>query len=669
VCSSIEPPGHAALTAAFAFGVVALVPDALHCFPLGPVAIAARAWRLRGQRFVTAVVKLSCTMRHEAPMFVAPPRPVVSGDRWVDGRPGASVARSSDLALFVRRPEIIVFGSAYAAPGQKLESTSVRMALVRDGAMLVNKRLDVLGDRRVREGEPEPAAAPFSRMPLVYERAFGGPGDLINPAGVGREVERDGGRTLPNILHPPASAGSAAPSGPAGFAAIPGHWPLRASLIAGLVQMDVDTAPHVELPDDFDESYFQAAPEDQRVDELRAGDTLMFVNLHPELATLRVTLPDARAVALAQTRAGARLPFDLRLDTLHVEPDAARAEIVFRGSIPLEEGDLEGLRIAAGIERPGRAPIQVPDLSTLTPPKPPEASVPLAQLSSTALLDREQHPLAAPAPALAVVTHAPKPNLGGTQIIELPREQASSAPPAAPPPPPAPQKRSLDATMIFEDSATEPAMPFGAAPPGPPPPAPPPPAPPPPVPASPAFTGTVTFDLDSVLGRAHGSTMELETNRVPTSLPFARASSPEARAPAVPVPGAPWSPERELAPVQDADEAPMTVALRESLPPEPPPLPPEPPLAPPPPPAPPPKAEPPVLEAEPEPKPKKAVWRDDPPAPAAPPPPAKPAPGTARQSTARPLQTLQALNRSVRSPPRPRGEPEPERRPLRLSRA
>jgi hypothetical protein len=616
------------LTPAVAFGVFALVPDAPHCFPLGPVAIATRYWRHRAQRFVTAVVKLSCTMRHEAPMFVAPPRPVVSGDRWVDGRPGASIARSSDLALFVRRPEIILFGSAYAAPGQKLESTSVRMALMRDGAMLVNKRLDVLGDRRVRNDEPEPSPLPFSRMPIVYERAFGGPGDLLNPAGVGREVERDGARTLPNILHPPASAGSSAPSGPAGFAAIPGHWPLRASLLGGLSQMDLDTALDVELPDDFDESYFQAAPEDQRVDELRAGDTLMFVNLHPELATLRVTLPDARAVALAQTRGGARIPFDLRLDTLHVEPDAARAEIVFRGSIPLEDHDLDGLRIAAGIERPSRGPIVIPDLSTLTPPKAPEAAVPLAQLSSTALIDPEQHPMPAPAPALAVVPHLPKGNLGGTQIIELPREpSAPAAPPAppapaappAPPAPPAARKRSLDATMIFEDEATEPAMPFGAAPRGAPP-APPPPALP--LPASPAFTGTMTIDLDSVLGRGrHAGTLELETSLAPSSLPFARAGVPSAEAKTAPgpVPGAPWSPEKDLSPVQDADEAPMTVVLRESLPPaSPAPEPPAPPA--------PPKPEAPTVEREPEPKPKKAVWRDDPAPPPAPPPPAKPPP-------------------------------------------
>jgi hypothetical protein len=543
-------------------------------------------------------------MRHDAPMFVAPPRPVVSGDRWVDGRPGASIARSSDLALFVRRPEILVFGSAHAAPGQQLESTSVRLALVRDGAMLVNKRLDVLGDRRVRNDEPEPRPTPFSRMPIVYERAFGGPGDLLNPAGVGREAERDGARTLPNILHPPAAVGSSAPSGPAGFAAIPGHWPLRASLLGGLAQMDLDTAPDVELPDDFDGSYFQAAPEDQRVDELRAGDTLMLVNLHPELATLRVTVPDARAVALAQTRAGARLPFELRLDTLHVEPDAARAEIAFRGSIPLEEHDLDGLRIAAGIERPGRAPIAFPDLSTLNPPKPPEAAVPLAQLSSTALIDPEQHPLPPPAPALAVVSTPPRPNLGGTQIIELSHETpAFAAPAAAPPPPTAPAKRPLDATMIFEDEATAPAMLFGAAPPVPPP------------PAAPAFTRTMTIDLDSALGRgAHASTVELETNRAPASLPFARAGSPSAaaRATAAPVPGAPWSPEKDLPPVQDADEAPMTVVLRESLPPEVPP------------PAPPPKPEPPPPELDS--KPKKALWRDDPPAPAAPPQPTKPPP-------------------------------------------
>ncbi len=433
----------------------------IEVIPLGPVAVGARAWRHRGRRLLTAIVKASFTINQDGEMSVTQPAPVVTEERHYRNNPVASLVRASDLALLVPKPEVVVVGHAYSAPGQKMPSTTVRLAVARGTTMLINKRLEIVGDRRARPGEPPPEPTPFEKMPVLYERALGGIASRDNPVGTGLATDPDGLLTLPNV-NPPAQGGVT----PTGLGPIPSAWPIRQKKRGSLSWAAANTLLDVDVPDDFDDAYFQTAPADQQVSELLGGDLIAIVNMHPELGTVRCTLPTARGVALAQTRSGDRIPLALRIDTVHIQPDVMRAEIVYRGAAVVSEDQLFQMRLAGALEEPD-APHSFPDLATiggLVPQAGPRMPSQI-DLGSTAVIAEEPPPAqrapqlyAQPRPQAAPVPAAhPARGHAGTMIIE------PDAPPKAAEPRPvdtAPQKNPNQSTLVIEPEFEPKSLPF-----------------------------------------------------------------------------------------------------------------------------------------------------------------------------------------------------------------
>jgi hypothetical protein len=159
----------------------------------------------------------------------------------------------------------------------------------------INKHVVVFGDRLwALGGASEPQR--FSRMPLDYGRAYGGPdlsGDpeapsvwyALNPAGVGytsRASALEGAR-LPNLEDPQAliRAPSDRPR-PAGFGAIAPHWPKRRRY-GGTYDAAWEKERLPLLPTDFDPRFHQQAPEDQQVEGfLRGGEAVRLERVHPD---------------------------------------------------------------------------------------------------------------------------------------------------------------------------------------------------------------------------------------------------------------------------------------------------------------------------------------------------------------------------------------------------
>ncbi len=450
------------------------MPIAIEVIPLGSVAVAARAWRHRGRRLLTAIVKASFDIRHDAPMTAAQPAAIVTEEKHYRNNPVASLVRASDLALLVPKPEVVVVGYAYAGPGQKLQSTTVRLAVARDTTMLINKRLDIVGDRRARPGEPPPEPKPFDRIPVLYERALGGISSRENPVGVGLGTDPDGLLTLPNVLPPPQGG-----VGPAGLGPIPSAWPLRQKRRGSLSWAAANSSPDVDVPDDFDDAYFQTAPADQQVAELRGGELIAIVNMHPELATLRAFLPTSKCVALAQTASGERIPLQLRIDTVHIQPDMMRAEVVYRGFSVISDEKLQHLRLAGALEEPG-VPYPFPDLASMGGlVLLPSDGTKKVDLGATAVITEEPPPQAvrtraptqkptgqgpAPEPAQPGRGHA------GTMIIEPDAPPpATASPPRARSAPPPPAQQPHHGTLVIEPEAAQPqSLPFRRANPKPP---------------------------------------------------------------------------------------------------------------------------------------------------------------------------------------------------------
>lgn len=325
-----------------------------------PVSVGARAWGHRGRYRLTAIVKAAFTLEQDGPMRLTAPSPLVVRDVARGPGPISSSLRTSELALYLRRPEIYLDAIAFAPKGQQVEHMKTRFAVARGDRMLVSKELHVLGDRTSVDGVV-PRPVPFAKMPIVYERAFGGVSNADNPVGIGTD---SGGRiTMPNLM--PSEGARAEPPG---FGPIAAWWPSRKKKLGTFSRTDAEEAVWVAMPDTFDETFYQAAPIDQQVDDLLPGDVLAFIGMHPDRPTIRAILPHTRGVAIAEAGNGRRVQIPTRLDTVFVEPHLMRAELVFRGVIEMTPEFLRGIRVAGALEEPP-TPYTFPPLAPLVPVK------------------------------------------------------------------------------------------------------------------------------------------------------------------------------------------------------------------------------------------------------------------------------------------------------------
>ena len=264
---------------------------------------------------------------HHSPQFV--------------GDPSRSSLRY-DADLLPPRPftDVVVHGHAHAPPGPPCSQVDVS---VRVGP--IARRLRVWGDRTWRRGltglalsEP----APFERVPLVYERAFGGfdPGGAAdafeprNPAGVGFATSSAllVNTPAPNIEDPAhliRAPGDRPP--PAGFGPIPTHWQPRCRR-AGTHDREWERERMPLVPRDFEDRHYQCAPDEQQVPgHLSGGEPVELRNLTPG-GLLRFALP---RVSLDFSTRIARQPrhHEAHLQAVIIEPDVPRVMMVWATAV------------------------------------------------------------------------------------------------------------------------------------------------------------------------------------------------------------------------------------------------------------------------------------------------------------------------------------------------
>jgi hypothetical protein len=224
----------------------------------------------------------------------------------------------------------------------------------------VRKTVRVVGDRAwVRGGVGYVASEPrpFTTMPLVWERAFGGT-DVVdgvpqaegrNPVGTGFRAGPDplDGVRLPNLEDPadPVASWTLGPA-PACFA------PGRAALLprrrhAGTYDDAWQRGRAPYLPTDFDARFFQLAPEGLTAPGHFEGGEPLEVDGASAAGPVRCALP----------RVALDVDFALRgtletrravLDTVLIEPDANRLSLVWRAALRC---DKQALRVSAVLVR------------------------------------------------------------------------------------------------------------------------------------------------------------------------------------------------------------------------------------------------------------------------------------------------------------------------------
>ncbi|WP_437800094.1 DUF2169 domain-containing protein [Sorangium sp. So ce693] len=314
-------------------------------------AAAAIAWRHRGQLHATIVVKATFCLVPDGTMRRVEPERIVEHDVPHHDDPSSSTRITRDLAPHLTKVDVVLTGHAYAPSKAPARSVQVGLTVAGGGRTLLQKSL------LVRH------TAPFQRIPLVYERAFGGAGYADNPVGVGALP----GEGEPNLVAP------ADPRRPACLGPIGGTWPSRRTLLGACQRANIE-APFAEIPDDFAWEYFQAAPPDQRLDRLRGGEWIVLDGVRPFVPRLATRVPRARGLASISglTQHGiANGTLVLDVDTLRIDADEERCTLVWRGHLALPSRTaLASMRVVASVEVEGE-PLSWPESSTPADKVPP----------------------------------------------------------------------------------------------------------------------------------------------------------------------------------------------------------------------------------------------------------------------------------------------------------
>ncbi|MEP7122675.1 MAG: DUF2169 domain-containing protein [Byssovorax sp.] len=330
--------------------------------PLNPVSCASALWRMEGFLRVTIVVKATFGLVPDGPARLIAPEEIVARDRFHDKNPTASVEAAREVAPYLPKAGVVLVGHAYAPSGRPVPAMSARLCIFRERALL-DKTVHVFGDRSAANpGSPQP----FQRMPLRYERAYGGPGDAANPIGTGAAP----GSALPNLVDP-TDARRCAGVGP-----IAASWPARRSLLDPAARAQV-TERIPDLGSSFAFGYFQPAPLDQQLDTIEGDEWIILDGLHPALARVKSRLPQVRGVARAMSGSGPLQPVELTADQLVIDADRQVCSVIWRGHLVVAEGEaaLPSLRVYAGVEMPGRPlawPVASPVAEIASAPEVPE---------------------------------------------------------------------------------------------------------------------------------------------------------------------------------------------------------------------------------------------------------------------------------------------------------
>jgi hypothetical protein len=299
-------------------------------------------WQPRAGTIALTVVCKATFELHPKECVLAPKQEdLLDLDVHWRGDPRCSVVVPTDRTPYKPRADVVLVGHAYA-PKQQPSRTIMTRFLVGE----IDKSIEVWCDRSVRrQGRQVHEGPRITRMPLTWERAAGGP-ETSNPVGLQFDAVPDpyGMVAIPN-LQPPGSYVSQWGDvfAPIGYGPIAPRWPSRARrLYQHAPSFAAQGWEKQPLPKDFDYGYFNVAPPDQQVEELRSNERIVMENLHPRHDRLVTSLPGIRPRAIADRATGEREEIALVADTLWIDTDRGICAVVWRGRIGLRHAQEAG---------------------------------------------------------------------------------------------------------------------------------------------------------------------------------------------------------------------------------------------------------------------------------------------------------------------------------------
>jgi hypothetical protein len=283
----------------------------------------------------------------------------VAGECWGEDPETSSYRYEPEVAFFKPATDVVLVGHAHA-PRAGTTEMDVRLTV---GAL--HKTLRVFGERMwIHAAGTVATTRPvaFEKMPLVYERAFGGwdrhdpdpkrhACDARNPIGTGfaRSLPDEGLR-LPNVEDPKALVGRFGDRpAPAGFGFVSPHWQPRAALAGTYdAQWQAERAPL--LARDFDRRHLNAGSAGLVASGYLLGNERIVAEGVSRAGTLTFHLPAVAPPTVKIVRKDEPdIDLTTNLDTVILEPDEGRVQLLWRACAALRTGphDLRAVTISA----------------------------------------------------------------------------------------------------------------------------------------------------------------------------------------------------------------------------------------------------------------------------------------------------------------------------------
>lgn len=307
------------------------------------------------------VVKATFDISPNGTLSLAPEQAPLhlGGERWEDS--DESTFRYEPEGVFFKpATDVVLVGHAHARARDTRELlVSLRVGPLRKDVKVVGERTWYRSMGNIRMTAP----LPFERIPLRYERAFGGwdrshtePArhqfEPRNPVGTGFRVSGsrfEEGLRLPNLEdpHDPLRSWGYRPV-PAGFGFIGPNWEPR-SAYAGTYDAAWEKSRNPKLPRDFDRRFLNAASPGLVAPGYLCGDEpVQIVNAsnHGVLAFQLPKVPPPRVDAFRGKRLD-DVEFQLRLDTVLLDTDKMKLLLLWRGmhALAREPTEVRQLRV------------------------------------------------------------------------------------------------------------------------------------------------------------------------------------------------------------------------------------------------------------------------------------------------------------------------------------
>jgi hypothetical protein len=252
------------------------------------------------------------------------------------------------VAIAKPATDVVLHGHACAIGSGTTES----LVGIRIGP--VQKMAKVFGDRWLvrRPGFSSiTKPAPFERIPIVYEFAFGGTdkrssdserhrAEPRNPVGLGFRATPDADEVqLPNFEDPQCLIRSLADApAPAGFGFVAPHWQPRLAY-AGTYDAAWNRSRRPLLPKDFDRRFFNAASLGLVAPgHLRGDEPVLVIGTTPQ-GRVEFRLPGVPPPAcVVELRGRKRVGLQTVLDTVIVDTDARTVTLTWRANISVRNG-------------------------------------------------------------------------------------------------------------------------------------------------------------------------------------------------------------------------------------------------------------------------------------------------------------------------------------------